>query len=246
MISVILRKELAHLSRSTATWWVLGLLLVLLAWQFIGRIDPYLAQQAEQAKMATPLGLTESVIAPAFNATAWMLLLLAPMLAMRLISEEKRHRTLSLLTSAPVSIAHIVLGKFFALLLMLCAVILFSVLLAASLAMGGALDWGLIAANVCGLILFASAVGAFCLFVSSLSAHPLMAALAALILLLLAALLPVAATNSKALQNISPFYQFEPFNLGVIDAGSLAYFMLLTFIFLWLTGAALDRARRHL
>lgn len=245
MTGVILRKELAHLSRSPATWWVLGLLLLLLAWQFIGRIDPYLALQTEFAKMTTPPGVTESIIAPAFNATAWMLLLLAPILAMRLISEEKRHRTLSLLTSAPISLAQIVLGKFCALWLMLCGVIIFSALLAASLAMGSALDWGLIAANIFGLLLFASAVAAFCLFISSLSAHPLMAALAAYILLLLAALLPVAAMTSKLLPMVSPLYQFEPFNLGVFDAGALTYFILLTGVFLFLTAAALDRARRY-
>ncbi len=244
MTGVILRKDLALLARSPATWLILGALLFLLAWQFIGRMDPYLALQPEFAKMATPPGVTESVIAPAFVATAWMLLLLAPILAMRLISEEKRQRTLTLLTSAPVSIMHLVAGKFFALLLMLGTVIVFAALLAASISMGGPLDWGLIGANIVGLVLFASTIAAFCLFVSSLSSHPLMAALAALVLLMVICFLPATITDNKAIQNISPLFQFESFNFGVLSAGAVTYFITLTILFLCLTAAALDRAKR--
>lgn len=245
MTGVILRKELAQLMRSPATWLVLGVLFILLAWQFIGRIDPWLKMQSELAKLPAAPGVTESLIAPAFNATAWALLLLGPLLAMRLLSEEKRQRTLTLLISAPVSLLHIVLGKFFALLVLLGVIIIFSTLLAASLRLGGALDWGLIAGNVLGLFLFAACIAAFSLFVSALSPHPLMAAIAALLLLFLSTQLPGFISDSKWLPLVSPLYQFEPFNLGVLDAGACVYFVLLTSVFLCFTVAALDRAKRY-
>lgn len=44
-----------------------------------------------------------------------ILLLVTPLITMRLISEERRNRTLSLLFSAPVSMADIILGKYLAL-----------------------------------------------------------------------------------------------------------------------------------
>ncbi|MEY4729090.1 MAG: hypothetical protein RL020_248 [Pseudomonadota bacterium] len=245
MTRVILHKELAQMLRAPATWLVLGILFVLLAWQFIGRIDPWLALQPELAKLPAAPGLTESLIAPAFNATAWALLLLGPLLAMRLLSEEKHQRTLTLLTSAPISLRHIVLGKFFALLVLLCAIIFFSAMLAASLHLGGALDWGLIASNLLGLLLLAAFIAAFSLFVSALSPHPLMAAMAALLLLFLLTQLPGFTGDSKWLPLVSPLYQFEPFNLGVIDASACVYFALLTWAFLWLTMTALDRAKRY-
>ncbi|MGB8763671.1 MAG: ABC transporter permease subunit [Burkholderiales bacterium] len=244
-MSVILRKELALMGRSPALWCVLGILFVLIAWQFIGRIDPWLLLQPELAKLPAAPGVTESVIAPAFNATAWALLLLAPLLAMRLLSEEKRQRTLALLISAPISLRQIVLGKFFSLLVLLGVMVLFSMLLAASLRFGGALDWGLIASNLLGLILFAAFIAAFSLFVSALSLHPLMAAIAALLLLFLLTQLPAFTGDSKWLPLISPLYHFEPFNLGVLDFTACIYFVLLTLVFLLLTVAALDRAKRY-
>lgn len=245
MIGVILRKELALLARSPATWLVLAILFFLLAWQFIGRIDPWLALQPELAKRAAAPGVTESLIAPAFNATAWAILLLAPVFAMRLLSEEKRQRTLPLLTSAPISLWQIVLGKFFALFLTLCVVAAFSFTLTLSLRLGGSLDWGLILSNFIGLILFAAMLGAFSLFVSALSPHPLMAAMTALLLLLLAAFAPGMASEAKSLALVSPLYHFEPFNLGVLDASASLYFVLLTGSFLWLAAAALERAKRY-
>jgi ABC-2 type transport system permease protein len=245
MTRVIMRKELVLMARSPALWLVFGLLFILLAWQFIGRIDPWLAVQPELAKRAAAPGVTESLIAPAFNATAWAILLLAPLLAMRLLSEEKRQRTLPLLTSAPISAWNIVLGKFFALFAALCVVVMFSVLLATSLRLGGALDWGLIASNIIGLILFAAMLAAFSLFISALSPHPLMAALAALLLLLLLIFAPGVTSESKLLPLISPLYQFEPFNLGVLDISACLYFVLFTLMFLLLTVASLDRAKRY-
>lgn len=245
MTRLILHKELTQMLRSPATWFVLGILFILLAWQFIGRIDPWLALQPELAKLPAAPGVTESLIAPAFNATAWALLLLGPLLAMRLLSEEKRQRTLPLLTSAPISLQQIVLGKFFALLILLGVIIFFSTLLAASLRLGGALDWGLIASNLLGLLLFAAFIAAFSLFVSALSPHPLMAAIAALLVLLLLTQLPGFISDSKWLPLASPLYQFEPFNLGVLDASACVYFALLTGVFLCLTVGALDRAKRY-
>ncbi len=245
MISIIARKELSLMLRSPALWGVFGVVFILLAWQFIGRIDPWLALQPELAKRAAAPGVTESLIAPACNATAWAILLLAPLLAMRLLSEEKRQRSLALFTSAPISLAQIVLGKFFALLSSLCAVILFSVLLAVSLRLGGALDWGLIVSNLLGLLLFAAMLAAFCLCISALSAHPLLAAMAGLFILLLVAFTPGMVSDAKSLPLISPLYHFEPFNLGVLDVSAGLYFILLTAVFLLLTAAALDRAKRY-
>jgi ABC-2 type transport system permease protein len=245
MTRVIMRKELMQMLRSPATWLVLGILFILLAWQFIGRIDPWLNLQAELAKLPAAPGVTESLIAPAFNATAWVLLLLGPLFAMRLLSEEKRQRTLTLLTSAPISLWHIVLGKFFALLALLGAIIFFSVLLAASLRLGGALDWGLITANLLGLFLFAAFIAAFSLFMSAQSPHPLMAAIAALLLLLLSTQLPGFMSDSKWLPLLSPLYQFEAFNLGVLDFSAVIYFVLLTWVFLLITVTALERSKRY-
>ena len=49
-----------------------------------------------------------------FNSVIMMFLILAPILTMRLLSEETKQKTDQLLLTSPVSVVGIVLGKFFA------------------------------------------------------------------------------------------------------------------------------------
>mgnify|MGYP001101603804 CR=1 FL=1 len=51
-----------------------------------------------------------------FNSITFVFLLAVPVLTMRVLAEERRQKTDQLLITAPVSVAKIVLGKFFALL----------------------------------------------------------------------------------------------------------------------------------
>src|SRR5206468_4588532 len=60
------------------------------------------------------LNLNEFVFRPVFENMAVVMLLVVPILTMRLLAEEKKLKTMELLLTSPVTIADIVLGKFFA------------------------------------------------------------------------------------------------------------------------------------
>ena len=65
-----------------------------------------------------------SEIAYTFSLMIYVMMVLMPLLTMRLMSEEKAEKTDQLLLSAPIKSADIVLGKFFAALASLIALLI--------------------------------------------------------------------------------------------------------------------------
>ncbi|HEY4484856.1 MAG TPA: ABC transporter permease subunit, partial [Nitrospiria bacterium] len=70
------------------------------------------------------INLNDLVFRPTFHNMSVILMLTLPLLTMRLISEEKKIRTLELLMTSPVSLTSIVMGKY------LAAMTVFSLMLA--------------------------------------------------------------------------------------------------------------------
>src|SRR5215813_565516 len=184
MIFIIAGKELKALFASPLAWVVLTGLQLIIAFAFLRRLDDFLQLQPQFIQMASPPGATELVAAPAFATAAATLLFAVPVLAMRLIAEERRNQTMVLLVSAPVSMTEIVLGKFLGLLAFLLVIVALVALMPLSLAASTQLDYGLLAGYVAGLVLLAASFAAVGLFVSCLTVHPVVAAIGAFALLL--------------------------------------------------------------
>ena len=119
MIFTIAAKDLKSLFTSPIAWVVLTFVQLIAGYGFLKRFDDFLEIQPQLLKLPSPPGFTELVAAPTFSATAAILLFAVPLLAMRLIAEERRNQTMTLLTTAPVSILDIVLGKFCAIMAIL-------------------------------------------------------------------------------------------------------------------------------
>jgi len=246
MIAAIIRKELHMLFISPLAWLLLALIQAVSAWVFLVRLDAFLGIQPQLLQIANPPGITEVIVAPVFMIAAVLLLVITPLLSMRLLAEERRNHTLTLLMSAPVSIADIVLGKFLSLMLFFLAVIILLVTLCFSLRTGGALDFGLLLSNSLGLCLLAACFSALGLYVSSLTAQPVIAAAGSLGILLGLWLIDLASdTTAGWLHYFSLLKHFGYFNQGLIDTFSMAYFILFTVTFLVLTIRRLDGERLH-
>ena len=136
MIITIIRKELHMLFISPLAWLLLALVQLVLAWVFLVRLDAFLEIQSQLLQIANPPGVTEIIVTPVFAVAAIVLLMITPLLSMRLIAEERRNRTLTLLISAPVSMTDIVLGKFLGLMVFFSAIISLIVALCVSLRTG--------------------------------------------------------------------------------------------------------------
>jgi len=243
MIATIAAKELRVLFASPLAWIILAVLQLLLAWLFLNQVDAFISVQGQLLQLANPPGVTEMVVAPLFGATAMILLVITPVLAMRLIAEERRNHTLPLLLSAPLSLGAIVMGKFLGLWSFLCLLIALAAVMAFALLAGGALDIGLLLVGLSGLLMLSACLAALGLYFSSLTAHPAVAAISGIGAALGLWLLDIAAQDITPLHALSLLQHFGRSNRGLLDTADVGYFLLFTATFLVLTVLRLDRDR---
>lgn len=244
MITVIARKELRMLFTSPLAWILLALIQLILTWVFLGRLDAFLEIQPQLLQIANPPGVTEIIISPVFAMAAIVLLMITPLLTMRLLAEERRNHTLVLLISAPISMSDIVLGKFLGLMIFFLMVISLILVLSVSLLAGGVLDYGLLLTSAIGLFLISACFSALGIYISSLTAQPVIAAIGALGILLGLWIMDLIANDADGwMQYFSLLKHFEYFNRGLIDTFSVTYFILFIVTFLVLTIRRLDGER---
>ena len=187
-------------------------------------------------------GLPRSWWRPCSAPPRIVLLMVVPLLSMRLIAEERRNQTLPFLMSAPVSITQIVLGKFLGAAGFLSLAVALLVLMALSLYFGGKLDLGLLAGNVLGLLLLSGSFAAVGLYLSCLTAHPLVARSARSRVLLVLWLVNIAATDpDSVLHLLSLIKHFDTFAKGMVALNDLVYYLVLIALFLLLVDPAPGR-----
>ena len=244
MISAIAMKELRLMFASPLAWVILAFLQFIFALVFFSRLQTFLDVQPQLAMAPNAPGLTEIIAAPVFGTAAIVLLMVTPLLSMRLVAEERRSQTLPFLMSAPVSITQIVLGKFLALLLFLLLGVVLIVVMCLSLYAGGTLDLGLLGTNALGLLLLCGSFAAVGLYLSCLTAQPLVAAVGTFAALLTLWLINISTTDpNSVLHVISIITHFESFSRGVLAVKDLAYYALLILVFVLLSIRRLDADR---
>ena len=235
MIRLLALRELRSLFAMPSTWFILAALQFIFAWFFLARLEAFLEIQPQLAQLANPPGATITVAAPMFNTVALLLMMLVPMFTMRLIAEERRNQTFALLLSAPLSGCHIVFGKFLGLLVFLAVLMTGVPLMLYTLALGTALDHGLMLSNLLGLLLLTASYVAVGLYVSALTQQPIAAAIGALAVLVGLWLADIGAmAEDSPWHFISPLNHFQNFNAGLLDSGDAAFFVLFSAVFLLL------------
>jgi ABC-2 type transport system permease protein len=244
MIFAIGSRELKSLFASPLAWVVLAVLQLILAWVFLGRLDGYLKVQPQLLQVVNAPGITEFIAAPLFATTAVLFLMAVPLLTMRQIAEERRNRTLTLLFSAPVSMTQIVLGKYLGIMLFLLAAIALVALMPLTLLAGGKLDFGLLAANLLGIVLLTASFAALGLFISSLTANPAVAAIGGFGAGLSFWLMDLMAPDSDGpLSALSLLRHYQSFSEGLLDSYDVVYYLLFVTVFLALAVRRLDAER---
>lgn len=245
MALTIAARELRSLFLSPLAWSILGVVQFILAYLFLGSLDTYIAYQSKIAMMDNPPGATEVIVAPLFSSATIILLLVIPLITMRLVSEERRARTLPLLFSAPVSMSEIVLGKYLGILGFLAIMLGLITLMPLSLLTIGTLDFGLLASNLLGLGLMLAAFAAAGLFMSTLTAQPTVAAVTSFGLLLLLWIINWAGEGAgqSVLAYISLQSHYEALLRGLFNSSDVVYYLLFILTFLVLSIRRLDADR---
>lgn len=231
-------RELRVLFLSPMAWFILAVVTGLVAWLFLAQVEAFLQLQPRLAGLSSAPGVTDLVVAPALASSAIILLLVTPLLTMRALAEERRSGTLSLLRSAPVSSAQIVIGKFLGLMLFQTLLVLLLALMPLSLLMGTDLDLGKLLSGLLGLWLMTVAFIAAGLFVSASTDQPLVAAVGGFALLLMFWIVGQAgetgADPAGVLDYLSIMTHLQPMLLGLVDSADLAFFGLFILLFLGL------------
>ncbi len=247
MILTIALRELKNLFLSPLAWAILAVLQLIMAYLFLAQLDTYMTWQPRLAGIEGAPGVTDIVVAPLYQTVGFLLLLIAPAITMRSLSEEQRNRTLTLLLSAPVSITDIIVGKFLGVWLFFLVLLLMLVAMPLSLYAGTSLDAGKLLSGLLGLALLAGAFAAIGLFMSSLTEQPVVAAISTLGILML---LWVIDWNGEAGENVTSLIHYlsikthlDSFLKGIFSTRDLAYYLLLTLVFLALGIRRLDQKR---
>lgn len=247
MVFTIATRELKTLFLSPLAWSILGVVQLLLAYLFLSQIDLFLTYAPQLAGRPNAPGVTDIVITPLLGNTGVILLLIAPLITMRALSEESRSRTLNLLMSSPVSMTEIVLGKYLGLLGFFLILLGMIGLMPLSLMTGTELDAGKLASGLLGLALLLAAFTAAGLFMSSLTDQPTVAAVSSFGLLLLLWIIDWAGNSgaevSELFRYLSLVRHYESLLKGLFDSSDVVYYLLFILTFLALTVQRLDARR---
>ncbi len=248
MMFVIAGKEIRCLFLSPLAWTILAVVQLILAYLFLSQIDFFLQIQPRLAGMDDVPGVTEIIIAPLYGNAAVILLLVVPMLTMRLVSDERRNRTLSLMFSAPVTMTEIILGKFLGLSALLLIMLFMITLMPLALMVGGSLDYGVLASSVLGLLLLLGSFAAIGLYMSTLTEQPTIAAVSTFGVLLLLWILDWAGSGrsseaASVFGYLSILRHYEPLLKGVFNSTDIIYYLLFILTFLILSIRRLDAER---
>jgi len=247
MIFTIAARELRSLFLSPLAWSILAVTLFILAYLFLSQIEAYINLQPRLATLEGAPGVADIVVAPLFADAAVVLLLITPLVTMRVLSEERRNRTLTLLFSAPLSMTEIVVGKYLGVLSFFLILLALLALMPLSLLAGTELDMGKLAAGMLGLVLVIAAFTAIGVYMSSLTEQPTVAAVTTFGLLLLLWIIDWAGNkqmdDNGALAHLSMLRHYEPLLKGLFSSADVAYYLLLIVLFIGFSIRRLDATR---
>jgi ABC-2 type transport system permease protein len=247
MITTIAARELRSLFLSPLAWSILAVTLFILAYLFLSQVEAYVILQPRLAALEGAPGVADIVVAPLFADAAVVLLLITPLVTMRVLSEERRSGTISLLFSAPVSMTEIVVGKYLGVLSFFLILLALLTLMPLSLLAGTELDLGKLAAGVLGLVLVVAAFSAIGVYMSALTEQPTVAAVTTFGLLLLLWIIDWAGNSqqleSNSLANLSMLSHYEPLLKGLFSSADVAYYLLIIVLFIGFSIRRLDGTR---
>ncbi|RLJ99484.1 gliding motility-associated ABC transporter permease subunit GldF [Tenacibaculum discolor] len=179
-----------------------------------------------------------------FYLAPWLFLFLIPAITMKSFADEFNSGTIEILKTKPLTDWQIVLGKFFAALLLVIIALLPTLTYAYTVYQLGSpignLDVGSTIGSYLGLLFLASTYTAVGLFTSTLSNNQIVAFIVS-VFITFALFYGFDAVGSSlgnsgyALQQFGINEHFKSISRGVVDTRDLIYFISVTFFFLFIT-----------
>ncbi|RDV16598.1 gliding motility-associated ABC transporter permease subunit GldF [Pontibacter diazotrophicus] len=171
-----------------------------------------------------------------FNMAPWLFLFLIPAITMRTFAEEKREGTIELLLTKPLADLELILGKYFAALLLALFALLPTLLYYYSVyQLGnpqGNVDSAAVVGSYLGLIFLAGVFAAIGVFASSISDNQIISFVIAVFLCYiiytgfdLIASMPVWGSYSYLISQLGISYHYSSISKGLVDSRDVLYFL---------------------
>ena len=249
-IWIICRKELHGYFVSPVAYLLLTMFAIIFGffyWNSVGYFN-MMGLESQMRGQAFPMSVNEYVIRPLLSNVSVIGLFFIPMITMRLFAEEKRTGTIELLATSPIRDIEVILGKWFAAVILYAALLAFTAINFAFLFRYGNPDWKPLAIGYLGLLLQAGGLLAIGTFISTLTKNQIIAGAATFgVLLLLWVLEWVAgyetATWAKVLAYLSVITHFDSFAKGVLDTKDAIFYVSVIFLGLFFTSRSMESLR---
>ena len=231
----IYRKEMRAYFVSPIPYIVIMLFSAGRAWHFFDQAQFFLVNKASLAG-----GL--------FYELEYTLIVLAPLIGMRVWSEEERTGTIETLMTSPISTTAMGLGKYFAAWTVLSLCLLSPIGLALTAASLGDLDWGAVIGGYFGACLLCGALLAVSTWISSYTQHQLVAFVVSFFIGALFVGVQFWADKEggsfgAVLEDVSMTARYQAMGRGVIDLRDLVYFASAITFFLYCNVQAIENRR---
>ena len=189
-------------------------------------------------------------VANYFTIILYLFIVTIPLITMKLVSEELKLKTDQLLITSAPSILGVILGKFLAAFTLFgSSFIVSSIIYYIPLTMYGTPNTAKYFASVFAVLLCGMAFISIGIFISSLTENQFIAALGTIVVIVILLLIGNLGTyiNSEfirtILSNISFSARYGNFANGIMDYGSLFYFLSISALFLFLSTKVFERRR---
>ncbi len=184
-----------------------------------------------------------------FYLAPWLFLFLIPAITMKSFADEYNLGTIETLKTKPLTTWQIVLGKFFASLVLVLIALLPTLTYVYTISeLGnptGNIDTGSLLGSYFGLLFLAAAYTAIGLFTSTLSKNQIIAFILGIVISFFMfygfdAIANLLTSSDYYIRNFGFNAHFKSISRGVIDTRDLMYFISITFIFLFITKTRLE------
>lgn len=241
MILIILKKELTSILKSNF-YWLMAFILTLV-WGLTFSL--YFHQYSESSLLAEAItkkyNFHNQVISDYFELIHLFVLIVIPTLVVRLFTDELKSGSLFWLFSFNISSRQILLGKYFAICLVIFKLIFLGLTFPMVTAIFGNFQWGAFLASILGLCLLTSVYVAISIFISSTTQSSALVILLSFIASIF--FLVVGSINESMAEGVfknalREFYignRFNEFKLGVVNTNSVFLFISITIFFLFLS-----------
>lgn len=251
-IFYIAKKELKGYLFSPIAYVLIAVFLAVIGFLFYNIVSFYSIQSTfifSQQGVAPELDLTEAIFRPTFINMSVVFLLIMPILTMRFFAEEKRSRTIELLMTSPLSILEIILGKFFASVLIFAFMLLLTIYMPIIISLYGSVNWGQIVSGYIGLFLIGTIFLSIGMLASSVTENQIIAAILSFGILLILWLVRMASqiagstTVGDLLSFLSITEHLDNLIKGLIDTKDIIYYLTVSILGLFLTHRVIESQR---